>query len=87
MQEPIPQHSLAREVEQSYWTMFPALALKQHLPLAATTPTLEIATMEKMLVSGVMVSDNCDFCEYDTLKICSIDTSYMYTCTGCRNFY
>ena len=84
VQEPIPQHSLAKEVEQYYWTMFLALVLKQSLPLAAMTLTLEIATMERMLVSGVMVSGNCNFCVCDTSKICSVDIPYACRVI-CRN--
>lgn len=49
-QEPIPQHSLAKEVEQSYWMMFHVLGPKQSLLCVAMTPTLVIAIMERMLV-------------------------------------
>ena len=91
VQELILQHSLAKAVEQSSWTTFLALVPKQRLPLAAMTPTLEIATMERMLVSGVMVSDNCDFCICDASKFVELMyhmnvglntgsfSSYLYT--------
>ena len=69
MQEPILQHSLAKEVEQSLWMMFLVMELKQCLPLAVMIPILGIVTMEKMLVSGVMVSNNCNFCAHDVVKM------------------
>ena len=77
VQEPILQHSLAKEMERSLWIMFLVMALKQCLPNAVTIPTLEIATMERMLVSGVMVSNNYNFVAHDAVKYCSINTSHM----------
>ena len=60
VQEPTPQHSLAKAVEQSYWMMFLAITLKQSLPPVAMMPPPLIVPIERMLVSGVMVSDDYD---------------------------
>ena len=52
------------------------MELKQCLPHAVTIPTLEIATMERKLVSGVMVGNNCKFFAHDVMKYCSSYTSH-----------
>ena len=81
VQGPIPQHSLVKEVEQSYWMMFLALVQKQSLRLVAMTPILEIAIMGRMLVLGVMVSDNRYFCVCIAMKILlGVGIPYLYTC-------
>ena len=58
VQEPTPQHFLAKAMEQSYWMMFLAIAMKQSSPHVIMSPPPQIAPMKRMLVSDVIVSDN-----------------------------